>query len=180
MVKIAIIKPDIVRVMESEGVELRQHRRDFWCKCPLHGERTASFKINTELQQFFCFGCKENGDVIHFIQKLKNLDFKQACGYLGIKLSGKNQPFKPNTEELRKKRILQNYKKWCANRYDYICGLSRTLEAFKLHATSMDVVEQLAEFYNQQDLWEYEIDILSGGDELFKIELYEKYKTGGL
>lgn len=168
-------KPDIVRVLEAEGIELRQHRRDFWCCCPLHGERTASCKINPEMQQFYCFGCGKHGDAITFIQELKNLDFKQACAYLGIKLSGHQRPFKADPEEERKKRILLNYKQWCDERYDYLCGLFRTLETFKVRATSTEIVEQLGEFYHRQDSWGHELDVLSGKNEMQKIELYRKY-----
>jgi DNA primase len=39
--------------------------------CPLRSERTASFTVTPHKEIFYCFGCKEGGDVIHFISKME-------------------------------------------------------------------------------------------------------------
>ena len=49
--------------------------------CPLHGEKNPSLFIYED-NHFHCFGCQEHGDVIDFVQKLKNLDFREAVNYL--------------------------------------------------------------------------------------------------
>ena len=40
---------DVVAVI-GERVPVKQRGRDFWCCCPLHNEKTPSFKIDPVLQ----------------------------------------------------------------------------------------------------------------------------------
>jgi len=51
--------------------------------CPFHQDTHPSFTIYTKDNSWYCFGaCKAGGDVINFIQKLENLDFKSALARL--------------------------------------------------------------------------------------------------
>ena len=61
-------KNDIVSVV-SRYVPLVKKGRLYWGRCPFHGEKTPSFTVNEENQYYHCFGCKESGDVIKFVQK---------------------------------------------------------------------------------------------------------------
>ena len=60
-------------VAEYYGYELK--RGGFIC-CPFHTEKTASCKVSDKL--FHCFGCGEGGNLIQFVEKLFQLDFKDA------------------------------------------------------------------------------------------------------
>jgi hypothetical protein len=51
-------------------------------RCPFHEEKNSSFFIFTNTNTFHCFGCQAHGDVITFIEKTKNLDFKGALEFL--------------------------------------------------------------------------------------------------
>lgn len=51
---------------------------NYTCCCPFHHEKTPSFSVTPAKQMFYCFGCKEHGNVIDFIMKLKNLSFPEA------------------------------------------------------------------------------------------------------
>ena len=56
-----------------------QHRRGgYWFLCPLHQEKTASFKVDPARQTYHCFGCGERGDVIDFIMAAEHLDLRHA------------------------------------------------------------------------------------------------------
>ena len=57
---------------------MKQRGRDFWCCCPLHQEKTPSFKIDPSTQLWHCFGCGEGGDVFSFIMKTEDLSFPEA------------------------------------------------------------------------------------------------------
>lgn len=46
--------------------------------CPFHSEKTASLRIYTDTNTFYCFGCGMGGDVISFIAHLFKLDFSGA------------------------------------------------------------------------------------------------------
>ena len=68
---------DVVTVI-GERVPVKQRGRDFWCCCPLHQEKTPSFKIAPSTQLWHCFGCGEGGDVFSFIMKTEDLSFPEA------------------------------------------------------------------------------------------------------
>ncbi len=51
-------------------------------RCPFHNEKTPSFVVYESSQSYKCFGCNEGGDVINFVQKYYNLDFKEAVEML--------------------------------------------------------------------------------------------------
>lgn len=81
-----IDEEDVQRVREAtdlvalvgERVPVKQRGRDFWCCCPLHNEKTPSFKIDPALQLWHCFGCGEGGDVFGFLMKTEDLTFPEA------------------------------------------------------------------------------------------------------
>ena len=68
----------------SENIELRKSGARFMGRCPFHGDRSPSFSVNKDF--YYCFGCKENGDVISFVTKLHGLNFEEACEDLAEKV----------------------------------------------------------------------------------------------
>ncbi|RDB62235.1 DNA primase [Gordonibacter sp. 28C] len=68
---------DLVAII-GERSPVKQRGRDFWCCCPLHHEKTPSFKIDPVLQLWHCFGCGEGGDVFGFLMKTEDLSFPEA------------------------------------------------------------------------------------------------------
>lgn len=72
---------DLVAVI-GERTPVKQKGRDFWCCCPLHQEKTPSFKIDPATQLWHCFGCGEGGDVFSFIMKTEDFNFPEAVRYL--------------------------------------------------------------------------------------------------
>ena len=51
---------------------------DGFCRCPFHGEKTASMKVYDGERGWHCFGCHEGGSVIDFVMKLLGLPFVDA------------------------------------------------------------------------------------------------------
>lgn len=70
-------KNDIVSVV-SKYVQLEQRGNKFWGCCPFHREKTPSFVVDQYDGLFHCFGCKEGGDVISFVQKIESCNFHDA------------------------------------------------------------------------------------------------------
>ena len=69
---------DIVDVV-SGYVSLQRSGRAFKACCPFHQERTPSFYVNQERQNWHCFGaCATGGDVFGFVMKAENLEFREA------------------------------------------------------------------------------------------------------
>ena len=98
-------KNDLVSVA-SNYLRIEQKGRRFWACCPFHSEKTPSFSINAEDGIYYCFGCKESGDVIKFIEKMENLDFYDAVKFLAER-SGMPMPELESTQEIGKKKKLK-------------------------------------------------------------------------
>ena len=73
-------------------VSLKKAGSNYKGLCPFHNEKTPSFNVNEQKQIFKCFGCGASGDVIGFVEKYYNLDFRGACEMLaneyGIDITG--------------------------------------------------------------------------------------------
>ena len=72
---------DIVSVI-NDYVPLTRRGANFLGLCPFHKEKTPSFTVSPDKQIYKCFGCGEGGNVISFISKLENLDFKDTLEVL--------------------------------------------------------------------------------------------------
>ncbi len=82
-------KLNIIEVCEKY-MTLSQKGGRFWGCCPFHHEKTASFSVN-ENGFFYCFGCKESGDMIKFVQQMEGTDFMGALEVLA-KMAGMEVP----------------------------------------------------------------------------------------
>lgn len=72
---------DIVDVISSY-VTLKRSGRNFFGLCPFHKEKSPSFSVSPDKQIFHCFGCGAGGNVIHFISKIENLNFRDSLEVL--------------------------------------------------------------------------------------------------
>lgn len=72
---------DLVEIV-SERVVLKQKGRLFWGCCPFHNEKTPSFKIDPDLQNWHCFGCGKGGDVFGFLMESEHMEFPEAVRFL--------------------------------------------------------------------------------------------------
>ena len=59
-------------------VSLVKKGQNYWGCCPFHNEKTPSFSVNEDKGFYHCFGCGEHGDIISFVMKSENIDFKEA------------------------------------------------------------------------------------------------------
>lgn len=102
-------KNDIVDII-SQYVILKRSGRNFFGLCPFHKEKSPSFSVSPDKQIFHCFGCGAGGNVIHFISKIENADFKEAIGILanraGIELPTLNN-YEDNKTALLKSKVYE-------------------------------------------------------------------------
>lgn len=83
------------------------------CNCPLHHEKTASFKIDEVKQLYYCFGCGKGGDVFKFVQEYFGMEFKDALYKLdqdfSLGITGQRISVKAQIEarERKKQRALE-------------------------------------------------------------------------
>lgn len=106
---------DIADVVGSY-LELRPKGAALFARCPFHGEKTASFSVNRNMQIYHCFGCGESGDVIKFVQQYESCTLMEALEILakraGIKM--------PETREQAQDKQYQE-KKRKRDEYFAIC-----------------------------------------------------------
>lgn len=68
---------DIVDIV-GQTVSLKKAGRNFKGLCPFHQEKTPSFIVFPDSQNFHCFGCGKGGDAFTFLMLTQNLDFREA------------------------------------------------------------------------------------------------------
>lgn len=69
---------NIVDVIQQNGTQLQQKGSKWKGLCPFHNEKTPSFTVDENFQNYYCFGCHEKGDIFTFVAKTQNLEFKDA------------------------------------------------------------------------------------------------------
>ena len=79
----------------SRRVPLTKRGQNFWGCCPFHNEKTPSFSVSEDKGFYHCFGCGEHGDIISFVMKSENVDFKSAIKELADMAGLKVPEFKP-------------------------------------------------------------------------------------
>lgn len=100
-------RADIESIISSY-VNIRRNGKICRGLCPFHGEKTPSFTVYPDTQSFYCFGCGEGGDVIHFICSIENLDYVEAVKFLADKV-GMDLPEDNSYDSTLSKRRLRMY-----------------------------------------------------------------------
>lgn len=97
----------------NDGVVLKQsgpYKLKGLCPFPGHNEKTPSFTVDTQFQNYYCFGCKESGDLISYIQATQNLSFWESLKMLadpkGIEIE--DQEAGPRVDYTSLKAILKH------------------------------------------------------------------------
>lgn len=143
-------KINIVSII-GNYIHLEKKGGNYWACCPFHNEKTPSFTVNEDEGFFHCFGCKESGDVISFVQKYESCDFAKAVAILAEKAGMEIPTFQGDEKAVERKQMKERvlklldltYKHYQENLYlkeakpaqDYIKKrgfTKRELENFKL------------------------------------------------
>lgn len=96
-------KNNIVSVI-GKYVRLDRKGGKYWACCPFHNEKTPSFTVSEDEGFYFCFGCKEHGDVISFVQKYESCDFQEAISILAKNVGMEVPEFQGNKDVVEKKQ----------------------------------------------------------------------------
>ena len=150
---------DIVDII-SQYVILKRSGRNFFGVCPFHKEKTPSFSVSPDKQIFHCFGCGAGGNVIHFISKIENVNFRESLEILaeraGITLpaidssvDSKRQALKEKVYEINKEAAIfyhENlYKKEAKLAQEYV--KSRKLDNKALKAFTIGYASGNSDLY---------------------------------
>jgi len=63
-------------------LDLKPAGKYYKALCPFHVEKTPSFYINPQKNNFVCYGCNEYGDIFTLVEKMEKLDFPGAMDFL--------------------------------------------------------------------------------------------------
>ena len=83
-------------VAERLGLQVSRHKS----LCPFHDDRHPSMSYHTKRNTFRCFVCGAHGGVIDLVMKYRNVDFLEACRWLG----GPNAPSHPPRGEVPERK----------------------------------------------------------------------------
>ena len=113
-------KVDLVKVVQ-EHLRLTKRNKELWGLCPFHQEDSPSFKVNPQMQTWYCFGCQRNGDVFTFVELIEKTDKRGALQMLaeraGVELKRLSPEQKERTDSRR--RLLAMLK-LAAQYYEYV------------------------------------------------------------
>ena len=98
----------------SEVVQLRKAGKNFLGLCPFHSEKTPSFTVSPDKQIFYCFGCREGGNVFSFLMKHERLSFPEAVRTLA-KRNGIDLP-EPELSERERQQYSEREKLFKINK----------------------------------------------------------------
>ncbi len=116
-------KVDVAEIV-GERVTLKKAGRNLKGLCPFHSEKTPSFMVSPERQSYKCFGCGRGGDVYSFLQEYEGMSFLETLEYLAKRTGIKLESYRPTSQDLRKKRILEalhlasEYYAWVLEKHD--------------------------------------------------------------
>lgn len=97
-----VARSDIVDVV-SDYVKLTYKGGSYWGLCPFHGEKTPSFHVRADQQNYHCFGCGKGGGVISFVMEVENLPYLDTLRLLA-KRAGMDFPEQGLDQRSRRKR----------------------------------------------------------------------------
>lgn len=104
---------DIVSLIDQQ-VPLKKTGKNFVGLCPFHSEKSPSFVVSSDRQNYHCYGCGVSGDAIRFLMETDGLRFMEAVEELasraGIQLSLKTGIKPAEQEESEQHKCLREAK----------------------------------------------------------------------
>jgi DNA primase len=88
-------------VAASYGVALRREGKAFVGLCPFHADhQTPNFYVYPASRRWWCYVCKQGGDVIELVRRIENISFLEACEKLAGAPASEVQPVPPERRQL--------------------------------------------------------------------------------
>ncbi|MBL0690920.1 MAG: DNA primase [SAR324 cluster bacterium] len=106
--KIIKDRTDIIALIGGY-TNLKQAGRNYIGLCPFHKEKTPSFVVSVDYQNYHCYGCEAHGDVFSFLQRVENLNFFTALSQLAERAGITINRYKSADDKLVDKEIEQMF-----------------------------------------------------------------------
>ncbi|AQH01658.1 DNA primase [Burkholderia sp. KK1] len=72
----------LVRLIESQGHELKKRGKDWVMRCVFHEESTPSLSVSEAKNVYHCFGCNASGTVLDWVMKTQGVSLPHAIQLL--------------------------------------------------------------------------------------------------
>ena len=137
-------KVDLVKVVQ-EHVRLTKRNKDLWGLCPFHQEDSPSFKVNPQMQSWYCFGCERSGDVFTFVELIEKTDKRGALQMLAERAGVELKKLSPQQKEFSdSRRRSLTMLKLAAQYYEYVLWSTPAGEVGRRLLTERAVGEETA------------------------------------
>ncbi|GAC1644219.1 MAG: DNA primase [Candidatus Dormibacteraceae bacterium] len=137
-------KLDLVKVV-GEHLRLTKRNKELWGLCPFHQEDSPSFKVNPQMQTWYCFGCERHGDVFTFIELIEKTDKRGALQILAERAGVELKKLSPEQKERSdSRRRLLEMLKLAAQYYEYVLWSNPAGEPGRKLLESRKVSEETA------------------------------------
>lgn len=136
-----LAKTDIVQLI-SRYVPVSKKGNTYWCCCPFHHESDPSFSVSESKQVYHCFGCKESGNALTFVQKIESVDFMDA-----VKILAENAHM-----EIPEFRREGNREKYDAKKKDRLYELMRAAARHYHDNLSLPVAAHAREYLKKREI----------------------------
>jgi len=143
------IKDAPISSIIGQYIPLEKRGHSITALCPFHTDTKPSLHVSDSKQLFKCFACQVGGDAITFVQKYKNLEFKETLKEIGRNIG-------VNTDALEYKEKLNPHLEMARR------VLSKTLQIYRKVATQKEAPLFLDFLKNRQ----------------LKIDIAEKFQLG--
>ena len=162
------------------------------CVCPFHADKNPSMKVD---KRFHCFGCSADGDVINFVQRMFNLNAKEAAIKLindfGLQVDMQKKESKKEKNERIRRTKEKVYKEKVQYAYEtelkrFHSKISEFLLIFrewekektptKEHWEENKVDEKYIFAMNNKERLEYILDILESDNDEERFEIFKQRK----
>jgi len=75
----------LLKLMQSQGFDLKKKGKDYFCCCPFHDDKTPSLSVTPSKNIFNCFGCDKGGSVIDWVKEREGISFTRAVEIVLVK-----------------------------------------------------------------------------------------------
>ncbi|MGM9998419.1 MAG: DNA primase [Candidatus Bruticola sp.] len=92
-------------------LQLRRSGGKYLGLCPFHNEKTPSFSVDPDRGFWYCFGCRQGGNVFQFLMKIEGMGFPEAVKKLaaeaGVEIKLQSDESAGDTSRQRSLQLLE-------------------------------------------------------------------------
>ena len=178
---------DIVDLVQGYVPSLKRAGRSFKGLCPFHQEKTPSFIVFPDSQNFHCFGCGKGGDLFSFYMLVENTEFREALRELASRAGVTLDAGAPPTPELdaRRNRLVE-INDLAATFFSHVLARASHGEQGRRIIAERQVSPEMVERFNlgfAPDSWDALLNYLVArgvtGEDAFAAGLVQQRDSGG-